>query len=457
MPIVEAITFKDWRGRERNVRFVSESMVSESKNHETTIVTGRNGSNKSTLLRELVAALTIPSRAGAIQLRNGPKVPPHVICVSGSVADRFPSRETPGGRSSEFAVPNYSYLGQRVGPNLLSKKRPLETLLTFALDEKKAHRFQWDFFERAHRFAGVLPQVGYEIVSKRRQQKFPKQDLLGVVQAISSQDDAAESASPRKGACETPLAHVSSAMARWMLEEFHYDEFNELSVLLASKKGRLHLNVGLNGASSDTASNGVLRLGLLTDLLSIGEVSVRADLRSSAFSAYDLSSGEYHMFASILGLGFGTVQSSVVLLDEPENSLHPQWQRDFMDAILSICSQVLDNGHLMVCTHSPLIVGAASSGSAIVDLAEDAPTVESAAFGASSDELLLTQFGVGSSRNRLVVDVVQRAVSLVERGDFHNQEFIAMKDQLNSIRGMLSNGDPLVDVIDALLEEERAG
>lgn len=453
MPIVEAITFKDWRGKERKVRFVGELAEGTLKRYETTIITGRNGSNKSPLLRELVGSLTIASRSDSVQLRAGSEAAPHVICVSGSVADRFPPKETPGGRNSEYAVPAYSYLGQRVGPNLLSKKRPLETLLTFALDEKKATRFQWDFFEQAHRFAGVMPQVDYYIVPKRRQQKIPTQDLLGIVQGIASRANAETTASPKNGAREALLAHVSPAMAAWLLEEFSYDEFNDLPSLLMSKKGRLSLKVGLNGASCDAASNAVLRLGLLTDLLSLGDASVRTSSMSPAFSAFDLSSGEYHMFASILGLGLGVDQSSVVLIDEPENSLHPQWQRQFMDTILSICSQALNDGHLMVCTHSPLIVGAAPSGSAIVDLAEDAPAVESAAFGASSDELLLTQFGVGSSRNRLVVDVVQRAVSLVERGDFQNQDFLAMKGELTKIRELLRNDDPLADVIDALLEE----
>ncbi len=454
MPVVESLRFKDWSDKERKVEFLSSTVDASLNGFEVTVVTGRNGSNKSTLLRELVAALTIPARASSVQLRTQTNTPIHVICASGSVADRFPSKETPGGRNSEFDVPNYSYLGQRVGANLLSKKRPLETLLTFALDEKKAHRFEWDFFESAHRFAGIVPHVEYEIAAKRRNQKEQKLDILGSVQAMAAKEPNSESSTDVRTLRERPLPHLSVAMARWLLEEFHYDEFNALQQLLTGKNKRIRLLVGEGGATCDVVSNTALRLGFLTDLLSLSDAKVRPRVASSDFSAFELSSGEYHMYTTILGLGFGMAESSIVLLDEPENSLHPQWQQDFMDSVFAMCAQLLKDGHLVVCTHSPLIVSAAVEGSTIVDLTNDAPTVETTAFGASSDELLLSQFGIGSSRNRLIVDTVQRAVSLVERGDFENDEFLAMTQELTAIRKALRRDDPLVDVIDALIERD---
>ncbi|AXT49267.1 ATP-binding protein [Chromobacterium rhizoryzae] len=243
-------------------------------------------------------------------------------------------------------------------------------------------------------------------------------------------------------------------MADWLLNEFHYEDFNELELLLTRRGKRIRLLLGGNGVVCDTASSAALRLGILTDLLGLSDAKVRSRFNSSEFSAFDLSSGEYHMYSSILGLGFGVDNSSVVLIDEPENSLHPQWQQEFMDSVFGISAQALEQGHLLVCTHSPLIVSAALDGSTIVDLTDEIPSVVVASFGASSDEVLLSQFGVGSSRNRVVVDTVQRAVSLVERGGFNNPEFEAMAPDLVSIRQALRSDDPLVDIINALLGEE---
>ncbi len=455
MAILESLTFKDWNGIAREVRFISSTSKPSDRNFELSLIIGQNGSNKSTLLRELVSALTIPSNTSSIQFLRKTNDPIHVICTSGSVADRFPSKESPGGRSSEFDVPNYSYLGQRVGPNLLSKKRPLETLLTFALADEKAHRFEWEFFEKAHRFAGIKPHVEYEILPRRGNAKNPIPDILGGVQTIAKGDGAGTQPLNSQRPIQSLLNNISPTMAKWLLEEFHYDEFNEIQRLLSGKSKKLRLLVGGSGARCDVISNAALRLGFVLDLLSLSDAKIKSQSYSSEFSLFDLSSGEYHMYSSILGLGFGLSESSVVLIDEPENSLHPQWQLDFMESVYEICSQTLTSGHLIICTHSPLIVGTALKGGTIVDLTGDVPVVETVSFGASSDELLLSQFGLSSSRNRLVVDTIQRAVSYVERGEFDHPKFVAMSQELADIRQALRPDDPLIEIIDALLEEDR--
>lgn len=447
MAMLESLTFKDLSGRPRMIRFITQETEAFPRDFQTTIITGRNGSHKSTLLRELVAALTVPGKESSIQFLARSDVPVHVVCTSGSVADRFPSKELPGGGNSEFDVPNYAYLGQRVGPNLLSKKRPLETFLTFALDEAKSNRFSWDFFDSAHKLAGIRQHVEYEFLPRRdsSKSKSARIDILGTIQATAKGNDF-----PR----ERPWPNVSKAIADWLLGEFHYEDFNELEHLLTSKRKRIRLLLGGNGAICETASTAAVRLGILTNLLSLSDAKVRSRLNSSEFSIFDLSSGEYHMYTSILGLGFGMGSSSIVLIDEPENSLHPHWQQEFMESVFRISSQALRHGHILICTHSPLIVSAALDGSTIVDLTDEDPSVEVASFGASSDEVLFSQFGVGSSRNRVVMDTVQRAVSIVERRGFNNRELEAMTPELTTIRLALRSDDPLVDVINALLGED---
>lgn len=444
MAMLESLTFKDLNGSSRLIKFVIQEMDAPPKKFQTTIITGRNGSHKSTLLRELVAGLTVPDAGSSIQFLGQNDYPLHVVCASGSVADRFPSKELQGRGNSVLDVPNYAYLGQRVGSNLLSKKRPLETFLTFALDEAKANRFSWEFFDSAHKFAGIKPHVVYDFIPRRSssKSKYIRLDILGTIQALANGKDSSR---------ERPWPYVSKAMADWLLNEFRYEDFNELEHLITSKGKKIRLYVGNTGAVCETTSNATVRLGILTNLLSLSDATVHSRSNSSEFSIFDLSSGEYHMYTSVLGLGFGMSNSSVVLIDEPENSLHPHWQQEFMDLVFRISSQALEHGHILVCTHSPLIVSAALDGSTILDLTDEVPAVEVASFGASSDDVLLSQFGIGSSRNRLVVDKVQRAVSIVERGGFNSPELIAMTPELTSIRLALRSDDPLVDVIDALL------
>jgi hypothetical protein len=330
-------------------------------------------------------------------------------------------------------------------------------MLSFALDPSKGERFRSDFFRKAHYLAGIEPSV--EFVFERRLSKLGRsgKDLLGRVQSKSPHSDMHRrgSGSPRT---DGNAPYISYATAQWLLNEFTYDEFTNLDSQLRKSGRRLKTTLSPNGALCDADdayfTPNVLRLGLLTGLISLVDAKVQPMRMGKPFSLFELSSGEYHMYSTILGLGFGMLESSVVLIDEPENSLHPQWQREFMDTVFEICAQTLNNGHLVICTHSPLIVGTALEGSTVVDLTDGVQQLSILSFGASSDELLLSQFGVGSSRNRKVVDTVHRAVSIVERGDFNNEEFKNLFPELKQILNSLSPSDPLVEVIDALLSED---
>lgn len=451
MAVIYSAGFHTWDKKFRSVDLLLKPDSPRQTSFSTTFITGRNGSHKSTLLKEIVAGLALVGRDASREVSSVQNPSrDQVLCVSGSVADRFPQKELPGGTRSPFDVPNYAYVGQRVMSNLLSKKAPLETMLAFALDPEKAERCKWKFFSAAHRHAGIRPFGKYALEASRDTSKKARGqmgDLLGIVQGIQPTLDGT-----RKTAVDRP--YISYATAQWLLQEFEYDEFLELQFFLTKAKRRIVVELDESGAHCLGIKPNVLRLGLLTDLVRLVDVTVISAGADAEFSAMELSSGEYHMFSTILAIGFGIEDKAVLLIDEPENNLHPQWQRDLMATVFDVCAGAMKTeGHLIICTHSPLIVGAAPEGSTIVDMSSDVPQTNLASFGASSDELLLSQFGVGSSRNKVVVDIVQRAVSLIERGDFENAEFQRMMPQLRSIRDALTPSDPMIDVIDALLDE----
>lgn len=68
-----------------------------------------------------------------------------------------------------------------------------------------------------------------------------------------------------------------------------------------------------------------------------------------------LSSGEKNNFVLFYELIFECGQHSLILIDEPEISLHVAWQRQFIDELNEICT--LKGLQGIVATHSPDIVG----------------------------------------------------------------------------------------------------
>lgn len=68
----------------------------------------------------------------------------------------------------------------------------------------------------------------------------------------------------------------------------------------------------------------------------------------------DLSSGEQHELVLMFDLLFNTKENSLILIDEPEISLHISWQRKFLDDLIDIIK--LTNVDVIIATHSPNIV-----------------------------------------------------------------------------------------------------
>jgi len=68
----------------------------------------------------------------------------------------------------------------------------------------------------------------------------------------------------------------------------------------------------------------------------------------------DASSGELSLISSLIFLIGLVPRNGVVLIDEPENSLHPGWQRQYVEKVLE--ALLYKNVSLVIATHSPLIV-----------------------------------------------------------------------------------------------------
>lgn len=71
-------------------------------------------------------------------------------------------------------------------------------------------------------------------------------------------------------------------------------------------------------------------------------------------SAHQLSSGEQHELVLLYELLFKVSRNSIVLVDEPEISLHILWQQQFLNDITRVAS--LTDLQFIIATHSPQIV-----------------------------------------------------------------------------------------------------
>lgn len=136
-----------------------------------------------------------------------------------------------------------------------------------------------------------------------------------------------------------------------------------------------------------------------------------------------LSGGEKALLALVGGLAQhytdrdgGLEKPGIVLIDEVELHLHPQWQRTVLPKLLDI----FPNTQFIVSTHSPQIIGELPSEyvirleeteSGIVAIPANGET-----FGMTSNMILQTQMD-STERNQTVQDMLDEAFQAVEYGN----------------------------------------
>lgn len=77
--------------------------------------------------------------------------------------------------------------------------------------------------------------------------------------------------------------------------------------------------------------------------------------RGLALDLAQLSSGEQHELVLLYDLLFRVASTTLVMIDEPELSLHVAWQNEFADDLLRIAK--LRGFDVLIATHSPDIIG----------------------------------------------------------------------------------------------------
>ncbi|WP_164888706.1 MULTISPECIES: AAA family ATPase [Paenarthrobacter] len=139
----------------------------------------------------------------------------------------------------------------------------------------------------------------------------------------------------------------------------------------------------------------------------------------------EASSGQISLATTFLGIAASITDGALVLIDEPEISLHPEWQAAYLGLAQRLFSSYT-GCHFLVATHSPSVVAGMSETNAnavSLDLASVGPEVSSNYGGDSVDELLVREFGVYESGNLFLQKELARALDLASVGEISSDAF----------------------------------
>lgn len=165
-------------------------------------------------------------------------------------------------------------------------------------------------------------------------------------------------------------------------------------------------------------------------------------------SADELSAGEKQIFFRGGSLLQMDLNDSIILIDEPELSLHPEWQQK----ILEFYKGIGENNQIIIATHSPHIVSSCKKEEVIVLDREDGRSVVKSnveeTYGWTVEQLLLSVFELKSVRNPEVQEKIDRFKSLyINKEKLNSGELSEFNELKNELEKYLDPEDPSLSLI----------
>lgn len=197
--------------------------------------------------------------------------------------------------------------------------------------------------------------------------------------------------------------------------------------------------------SDSEAINLLSRLGILQ----YPEIRVFKN-NDGGYEFSESSTGELQLFCQLVSIMSAITNNSLVLIDEPENSLHPNWQIHYID-MLQQTFRMYRNAHLLISTHSHfLLTDLDPQWSRIICLKRNEIGVEDVAEGVNTycwsvDEILYKVFQMRNTRNRIFEKKLYQLYDYISNDEMDKKEAQKLLAELKKYK--LSDEDPLNDII----------
>lgn len=180
------------------------------------------------------------------------------------------------------------------------------------------------------------------------------------------------------------------------------------------------------------------------DILNLEGIQIVKNNKELSIS--QISSGEYHLLLSLIGIFANISDESLILIDEPEISLHPNWQMRYISFLKNVFSK-FNSCHFILTTHSHFLVSDMEDKSSyLLGLKRDANIistvdVDANTFGWSAEEVLYKIFNVKSTRNSYLEYDLIKMVNIINRDTKEYDILRAIIDKIQMLN--ISEGDPL--------------
>lgn len=461
-------------------------LLDDKKKYEgllTTLIIGPNGTRKSTLLSLMTDVFRELDDLKALRRDRTPKVyfemvykindneysvennikgiyffcnkkqiyieklelPQRVLAVSYMVNDKFVFNKLDDKENGGKEI--YRYLGVRQASNITF----INTIVRNIIDRIIKNSSDQLFLKRLKiilEFLDIKGDLEICFEPKRRKNLFESgitnKDIKILTNRMSNQ--ASFRSDKIKNFSENDLLEISN---------FINTTSNQRNLIATKNSVSLCYNINLHHFNENT--NLIHDYPIIQKLISLDYIltpTLRFKSENQIFDFEGTSSGEKHFLFTMLSIASEIKNSSVIFMDEPELSLHPNWQIKYISCLKKIFKDY-SSCHVIIATHSHFMLSDLEAfSSSIVSLRKktdnsiDSILHDENTFGWSVEDILYNIFGVITTRNLFVAKEVDAILEKISKGEDLIEDDIK---KLIYIKKNMNENDPLNGVLKIIL------
>lgn len=232
----------------------------------------------------------------------------------------------------------------------------------------------------------------------------------------------------------------------WQLDEIANFYNNLPNNIALTDKGTLYYNL-LDGDTNVHEDRKALNILSALDLLSYPSLRI---YKEGDFLFDYSSSGETSLLCQMASIMSEIQPGSLVLIDEPENSAHPNWQINYIGWLKKIFEHYY-NCHFIIATHSHFMLSDLEPNTSdIIALDRTVDGLHNIAEGTNTfcwsvDDILYRVFGVCNTRNHAFETDIMILYKMMSEGSDDLVKISSLAEKLSTFE--LPENDPLKEIL----------
>ena len=364
------------------------------------------------------------------------RLPSLVACHFGAF-DKFPIQKVNGSEQTKYDVPFYKYVGAHVNGNMISSSAIAFRLL-FALNEQMDER-------QRKNICSILDFIGYDHKISLSYSFVMKSKANGDVrEEISSR--VKKDREYRK--CNEHEKNI-------IIDKLY--DFYRTKISLGKTRYEYDIDFDKDYIS-ESSFDELQYIYKLKQCNLVNSPNVIFHKQGFDIKSDEMSSGEFAMLSTVLSISAAANDKhTLVLLDEPELSLHPNWQMTLVDNLdKALANQVC---HMLISTHSHMLVSdLPMKRSSVIQLEKDkegnlvSTPISDCTYGWSAEEVLFKVFKTATDRNRYFGERIGKLLEKMGNNSIRPEEVSDELKELQEISIHLSDIDPMKTVLNTIVE-----